>query len=100
MVEMLVNEVGMLKKIDLSSILLPIEECLVLFVKHNPMWKKDSCLTFQFVVGCHNSACGQILKSIDQWSRYGFCNHQGSLKNEYIWANWSQGSFKSISFWS
>ena len=64
-VEMVVQEVAMLKKLTSLQFCFPNVDHLDLFVKHSPVWEKDSYFTFQFSVGFHDSACAQILESID-----------------------------------
>ena len=51
-VEMVVNEVRMPKKLTSLRFCFPRVDHLELFIKHIHVWEKDSCLTFQFVVGC------------------------------------------------
>ena len=54
-----------LKRLTSLQYCFPKVDWLEVFVTTSPVWKKGSCLTFQFAVGDHDSTCFQILESFD-----------------------------------
>ena len=54
-----------LEKLTSLQFCFPKVDCLEIFITTSPVWKKGSCLTFQFAVGDHDSTYFQILKSFD-----------------------------------
>lgn len=58
-------EVATLEKLTSIQFCFPRVDCLEVFVMTSPIWKKGSCLKFQFAVGDHDSTPFQILESFD-----------------------------------
>ena len=54
-----------MKRLTSLQYCFPKVDWLEVFVTTSPVWKKGSCLTFQFAVGDHDSTCFQILESFD-----------------------------------
>ena len=59
------REVATLKKLTSLQFCFPNLDCLKLFVERSPVWKDNSSFTFQFTVGCQDSAHSPILESVD-----------------------------------
>ncbi|KAJ9687659.1 hypothetical protein PVL29_016230 [Vitis rotundifolia] len=58
------KEVAALEKLTSLRFCFPEVDCLELFVTTSPVWKKNSCMTFQFANGHPDSTSPQILESI------------------------------------
>lgn len=58
------KEVAALEKLTSLRFCFREEDCLELFVTTSPIWKKNSCMTFQFAKGNPDSTFPQILESI------------------------------------
>lgn len=78
-VEAISTEVATLKRLTSLQFCFPKVDCLEVFVTTSPVWKKGSCLTFQFAVGDHDSTCFQILESFDypSYNRLTLVNSEG-----------------------
>ena len=59
------EEVVTLKKLTSLRFCFPTVDFLKLFVQRSPVWKKNSCFTFQFCVGYQGNTYSQILESSD-----------------------------------
>lgn len=60
-----INIFFMGEKLTSIQFCFPRVDCLEVFVMTSPIWKKGSCLKFQFAVGDHDSTPFQILESFD-----------------------------------
>ena len=62
-VDIVKKEVVALEKLTSLQFCFPEVDCLELFVTTSPVWKKNSCMTFQFASGHPDSTSPQILES-------------------------------------
>ena len=68
-VETIAMEEATLEKLTSLQFCFPkVLDCLEVFGTMSPVWKKGSCLTFQFAVDDHDSTPFQILESFDYLS--------------------------------